>query len=86
MLMTFNFWHAKTPQVQLEFLTLAIYWKAGIVCNSIINVVGNLKTTEANSRKAFHAGKQNAMQAKNTTAFHCAKIQRLAVLANEHDG
>ena len=82
--MTFTFWPTKTPQVPLEFLTSANYWKAGIVRNSIINAVGNLKTTETNSRKSFRAGKQNATQAKNTTAFHRAQIQRLAALANKH--
>ena len=74
----------REPQVPLTFLRDSRRWKAGVLRNSIINAVGNLRTTEANSRKAYRAGRQNAAQAQNTTDFHRAQVQRLAALAHEH--
>ena len=82
--MNFSFWNARERQVPLDFLQSPNFWKTTILRNSIINAIGNLKTTEANSRKAFSAGRQNAAQAKNTAAFHRAQVQRLAALANKH--
>jgi hypothetical protein len=59
-------------------------WQAGITRNSIINAVGNVRATEANSRRAFREGRQSATQAKNITDLHRVQVQWLAALANEH--
>jgi hypothetical protein len=80
-----RFWNAaQEPQVPLAFTQGPDVWKAGISRDSIINAVGNVRETEANSRKAYREGRQNSAQAKNVTALHRAQVQRLAALANEH--
>jgi hypothetical protein len=80
-----QFWNAhQEPQIPLEFLIGPNVWKAGIGRDSIINAIGNIKTTESLSRKANQAGRQNSAQAKKTTALHRAQVQRLAALANAH--
>jgi hypothetical protein len=78
------FWKSTPLQAQLKIFSSANYWRTKILCNSIINAFGNLKTIEANSRKAYRSGNQSKAQEKNSTAFHCAQVQRLAALANEH--
>ena len=81
----FQPWKSSEPQIPLDFLLdKKKYRKASVHRASIINAVGNLKTIEANSTKAFRAGQQNATQAKNITQLHRAQVQRLAALANEH--
>ena len=78
-------WKSCEPQVPLDFLLAKRqYRKASVHQDSIINAVGNLKTIEANSKKAFRAGKQNAIQANNITQFHRTQVQRLPALANEY--
>jgi hypothetical protein len=70
--------------VSLEFVTGPNVWKAGISRDSIINAVGNVRQTEENSRQAYREGRQGVRQAKNIRVLHCAQVQRLAALANEH--
>jgi hypothetical protein len=80
-----QYWNAvQERQVPLEFLTGPNVWKAGISRDSIINAVGNVRTTEALSRKAYRNGQQGVAQARNITVLHRAQVQRLAALANEH--
>jgi hypothetical protein len=71
-----QFWNAhQEPQIPLNFLSGPNVWKAGIACDSIINAIGNIKTTEGLSRKAYQMGRHNAAQAKKTTALHRAQVQ-----------
>jgi hypothetical protein len=80
-----DFYNAKHErQVPLNFLCSTEVKKAGIARDSIINAVGNIRATEANSLRAFRAGRQNAIQAKNIGTLHRAQVQRLAAIANEH--
>jgi hypothetical protein len=78
------FWKFIPPQAQLKIFSSANYWRAKILRDIVINAFGNLKTIEANSRKAYCSGNQSEAQEKNMTAFHCAQLQRLAALANKH--
>ena len=73
-----------TTQVQIPFLVTGDVWKANLLRSGIINAVGNIRTTEVLSSKAFQGNKQIANQAKNRETLHRAQIQRLAALANEH--
>jgi hypothetical protein len=80
-----QYWNAvQERQVPLEFLTGPNMWKAEISRDSIINAVGNIRTTEALSRRAYREGQQGITQAKNITVLHRAQVQCLAALANEH--
>jgi hypothetical protein len=80
-----QYWNAaQESQVPLEFLTGPNVWKAGISRDSIINAVGNVRTTEDRSRRAYRDGRQGVAQAKNIAVLHRAQVQRLAALANEH--
>jgi hypothetical protein len=80
-----KYWNAaQEPQVPLTFLQGSNVWKADISRDSIINAVGNVRTTEKLSRQAYRDGRQNSTQARNVTALHRAQVQRLAALANEH--
>jgi hypothetical protein len=46
-----QFWNVhQEQQILLKF------WKAGIACDSNINAIGNIKTTEGLSRKAYQMG------------------------------
>jgi hypothetical protein len=59
-----QYWNAvQERQVPLEFLTGPNVWKAGISCDSIINAVGNVRTTEALSCRAYRDGRQDVAQA-----------------------
>jgi hypothetical protein len=80
-----QYWsNSRDQQVPLDFLCRPNFWKAGIACDSIINAVGNIRRTEALSRKAQQDGKQNSKQAKKTEILHWAEVQRLAALTAEH--
>ena len=71
-------------QVQIPFLATGDVWKANLLRSGIINAVSNIRTTEVLSNQAFQDNNQTVHQAKNREALHCAQIQRLAALANEH--
>jgi hypothetical protein len=80
-----EYWNDKHElQAPLRFLLSSDVKKAGFARNSIINAVGNIRTTEENSCRAFHAGRQNVTQAKNIGILHRAQVQRLAAIANKH--
>jgi hypothetical protein len=70
-----RFWNAAQEiQAPLAFTQGPKVWKAGISHDSIINAVGNIRATEANSQKAYQEGRQNSAQAKKVTVLHRAQF------------